>query len=84
MGLALLALLFLPLAAFAQDLPALTGRVVDDAGLIDPVAETALVQKLQAFEQKSSDQIVVATIPSLGGEAIDPMPTALRARARPK
>ena len=53
-------------------MPALTGRVVDNAGLIDPVAETALVQKLEAFEKKSSDQIVVATIPSLGGEAIEP------------
>ena len=52
LALALLALLFLPLAAFAQDLPALTGRVVDDAGLIDPVAETALVQKLQASQAR--------------------------------
>ncbi len=28
--------------------------------------------KLEAFEQKSSDQIVVATIDSLDGEAIEP------------
>ena len=69
---ALLLVLLLPLAAFAQELPALTGRVVDDAGLIDPVAETALVRKLEAFEQKSTDQIVVATVPGLGGEAIEP------------
>lgn len=69
--------LLLPLAAFAQTLPALTGRVVDNAGLVDPVAEAALVQKLEAFEQKSSDQIVVATIASLGGEAIEPFANRL-------
>lgn len=65
-------LLVAALPAQAQDLPALTGRVVDDAGLIDGATEQALVRKLEAFEQKSSDQIVVATIRSLGGEAIEP------------
>lgn len=58
--------------AFAQSLPALTGRVVDNAGMIDAAAEAALVDRLAAFEAKSSDQIVVATIPDLGGEAIEP------------
>ena len=66
------AFLLFPLAAIAQNLPALTGRVVDDAGLIDAATEALLVQKLADFEQKSSDQIVVATIPDLGGEAIEP------------
>ncbi|MCC0037414.1 MAG: YgcG family protein [Brucellaceae bacterium] len=59
-------------AALAQHLPALTGRVVDNAGLIDAATETALTARLAAFEEKSSDQIVVATIPGLGGEAIEP------------
>ena len=63
---------FLRFAAFAAELPALTGRVVDNAGMIDPATEAALVQKLAAFEKKSSDQIVVATIASLDGEAIEP------------
>lgn len=58
--------------AFAAELPALTGRVVDDAGMIDPETKAALIQKLADFEKKSSDQIVVATIPSLDGEAIEP------------
>src|SRR5687768_15772330 len=48
-----LLLILLSFSALAQTLPALTGRVVDNAGLVDPVAETALVQKLEAFEQKS-------------------------------
>lgn len=57
---------------FAQQLPTLSGRVVDTAGMIEPAAEAALARTLEAFEQKSSDQIVVATVPSLGGEAIEP------------
>jgi len=72
-GAALALLLFvLALPAFAQALPALTGRVVDDAGVIDAATEAALTSRLAAFEKKSSDQIVVATVPSLGGEAIEP------------
>ena len=69
----LLALLLLAVVpALAQSLPALTGRVVDSAGMIDAATERALTATLEAFERKSSDQIVVATIPSLGGEAIEP------------
>ncbi|WP_375162709.1 TPM domain-containing protein, partial [Mesorhizobium sp. Mes31] len=68
----LASLLFFPLAAFAADLPALTGRVVDNAGIIDAGTRAALTQKLAAFEAKGSDQIVVATIPSLDGEEIEP------------
>jgi uncharacterized protein len=40
--------------------------------MLDPAAEQALTTKLEAFEKKSSDQIVVATIGSLDGEAIEP------------
>lgn len=72
----LLAILFLclafPFAALADDLPALSGRVVDAAGLLDPATEAALTTKLADYEKKSSDQIVVATVPSLGGEEIEP------------
>ncbi|BDA86818.1 membrane protein [Aureimonas sp. SA4125] len=57
--------------AAAQDYPALTGRVVDAADLLDPATETALDQKLAAFEQTSSDQVVVATVPDLQGQAIE-------------
>ncbi|MBN9274256.1 MAG: YgcG family protein, partial [Mesorhizobium sp.] len=64
--------LLFPLAALAADLPALTGRVVDDANLIDAATKVLLTQKLADFEAKGSDQIVVATIPSLDGEEIEP------------
>jgi len=69
--------LLLSFPAFAQDLPPLTGRVVDNAGVIDAATEADLVARLEAFEQRSSDQIVVATVQSLGGEAIEPFANRL-------
>src|SRR5262249_32753773 len=56
----------------AADLPKLTGRVVDNAEVMDPASEAALTQKLADFERKGSDQIEVATINTLDGEAIEP------------
>lgn len=52
-------------------LPILTDRVVDNAHLLDAPTEAALVQKLAAFQQQSSDQVVVVTVPSLSGEDIE-------------
>ena len=53
--LSVLALVLLGIAAaLAQQLPALTGRVVDNAGLIDAATETALTARLAAFEEKST------------------------------
>ena len=66
-----LVVMFVGFAALAADLPALTGRVVDNAGIIDAATEASLTQKLADFETKSSDQIAVATIPSLDGEDIE-------------
>jgi uncharacterized protein len=65
-------LCLIPLLAFAAPLPELTGRVVDNAHMIDPATKTAIEQKLADYEKKSSDQIVVATMDSLDGEAIEP------------
>lgn len=59
------------LPALAQQ-PQLTGRLVDSGGIIDAATEADLTTKLAEFEKKSSDQIVVATVPNLGGEAIEP------------
>ncbi|MCV0394561.1 MAG: YgcG family protein [Rhizobiaceae bacterium] len=64
--------MLLAFGAFAAELPALTGRVVDRADLIDAATEAEITSRLEAFEERSSDQIVVATIPSLDGEAIEP------------
>jgi len=67
----ILALLAFAPAAWGQTFPALSGRVVDAANLLDPAQEQALTQKLTAFEAQSGRQLVVATIPDLQGYAID-------------
>ena len=71
LSLALLAALLLLSPAGAQTFPPLTGRVVDAAGLLDPATEADLTRELQAFEAKSSDQVVVATVPDLQGYEIE-------------
>lgn len=59
-------------AAFSQPkFPALTGRVVDQANLLTAADRAALEADLSAFETKSTDQIVVVTVPSLQGYPID-------------
>jgi uncharacterized protein len=45
--------------------PALSGRVVDEAGVLAQAAESGLDRKLAAHEQATGDQVVVATVPSL-------------------
>nr|WP_255548127.1 TPM domain-containing protein [Erythrobacter ani] len=55
-----------PLAA-QPEFPALTGRVVDTADILPPNVEAELVQKLEALEEQSQRQLVVATVPDLQG-----------------
>lgn len=59
--------------AFAADpsYPALTGRIVDGANLIAPEARQRIEEKLRAHEEKTSDQLVIATVPSLQGVTIE-------------
>lgn len=58
-------------AMAAPQFPQLTGRVVDLAGLLDAATEAQLSADLAALEEKSTDQIVVVTLPSLQGYAIE-------------
>lgn len=68
----LLAILFLmPLPVQALDVPQLSGRVNDYAGMLSPEAASRLEQKLAAFEQDQTTQVVVLTIPSLQGDDLD-------------
>ena len=68
---ALLAFLFILTPAWAAPkFPALTGRVVDDANILSAQTKADLNTKLAALEQKTSRQLVVVTIPSLGGYEI--------------
>jgi uncharacterized protein len=54
----------------AGALPELTGRVVDRAGILPRNVEAALTGRLAALEKATTDQLVVVTVPSLGGEPI--------------
>lgn len=60
-------------AGVAQTLtfPALTGRVVDEAGLLSVADRTALTQSLADLETKTTDQLVVVTLKSLQGTTIE-------------
>ncbi|MDV2987123.1 UNVERIFIED_CONTAM: TPM domain-containing protein [Methylobacteriaceae bacterium AG10] len=52
-------------AAAEPDFPKLTGRVVDAAGILSPEARTRIDGKIKAHEDRTGDQLVVATVPSL-------------------
>jgi uncharacterized protein len=69
---ALFGLLLGATGALALELPALTGRVVDQANVLSPDTRAALTAKLKDLEDKSGIQLVVATVSSLGGQEIEP------------
>ena len=56
--------------AAAASLP-LSGRVMDQANLLSAAAESRLTQSLTAHEAETSNQVVVVTLPDLGGYAIE-------------
>ena len=58
-------------AAQSLTFPALTGRVVDEAGVLDAETRTALTASLAALELKTTDQLVVVTLKSLQGTSIE-------------
>lgn len=66
------ALVLVAVLAAAQTFPTLTGRVVDQAGILSPEAKAALEPKLADLEARSGIQLVVATVSTLGGEEIEP------------
>ena len=55
----------------AVELPQLTGRVNDFAGMLSPDTIRQLDSALEHLEQTDSTQIVVVTVPSLQGEALE-------------
>ena len=67
----LLLLLCTAAAQAAPDFPELTGRVVDNAQLLDPSTTTQLSGMLAAHEKATGEQLVVVTLPDLGGETIE-------------
>ena len=72
------AVLLLSGGAFAADtsgampaFPALSGPVVDGAGLLSADAQSALTQKIAAYDQGSGNQLVVVTVQTLDGYPIE-------------
>ncbi len=57
--------------AAEPEFPTLTGQIVDDANLLSAEDKAAILTDLQALEGKSSDQLVVVTLPSLQGFSIE-------------
>jgi uncharacterized protein len=58
--------------AFATpDFPALTGRIVDNAHILSPSVVQPLEQELAGYEQSTGNQVIVTTVPSLDGMAIE-------------
>src|SRR4051812_17027387 len=74
-GLAALVLLTAPFLAgdalAAPHFPALSGRVVDEAGILSPAAEAEINQKLEQVEATTHHQFVVATVKDLQGYDIE-------------
>ena len=66
-----LLLFLLPVAGYPLDVPPLTGRVNDTAGMLSTGTRQQLESELAAFEKAESTQVVLLTVPSLEGEPIE-------------
>jgi uncharacterized protein len=64
-------LLVLPAVLGALEVPYLSGRVVDEASLLDGATEERLIASLRQIEQQTGAQVVVLTVPSLEGEVLE-------------
>src|SRR5262249_42764952 len=49
----------------------LTGRVVDDAQILSPAARARLTGALREHEEKTTNQVVVLTVPTIQPESIE-------------
>jgi len=67
---ALLCAFLLPSPSHAQTFPPLSGRVVDQAGIVPAETEIRISASLEALEQQSRRQLVVVTLASLQGYEI--------------
>ena len=55
----------------AADVPLLTGRVVDNAELLQSATRERIAAALKAHEQATGNQIAVLTVPTIGEESIE-------------
>lgn len=61
----------LPARAAEPQFPALTGRVVDEAGILSPEFEARIASWLEGFELETKRQLVVVTVSTLQGLPIE-------------
>lgn len=66
----LLLFLVFPVSAEVQ-FPGLTGRVVDQAGMIDSNATAMIQRQSYNHERATGNQVIVVTLPDLQGQAIE-------------
>ena len=70
-GFALALVLCAAAAARALEVPYLSGRITDDAGILSAAAVRDLSETLGRHEAKTSNQIAVLTVASLEGEPVE-------------
>jgi uncharacterized protein len=68
---ALLCATLIDAAVAVPKFPALTGRIVDEAGILSGQDYAALNEELAGIEKASTDQVVVVTLKSLQGYTIE-------------
>ncbi len=70
-GVALAAVVFVAAGVSALEVPYLSGRVNDYAGMIDDASEARITEKLESFETQTGSQVAVLTIDTLAGDALE-------------
>jgi uncharacterized protein len=58
-------------AARAKEVPFLSGRVVDEAGMLSAAARQRIDGELAALERETGDQVAVLIVQDLGGEPLE-------------
>ena len=71
MSLILIALFATHQITIGADIPYLTGRVNDNASILSEATRNSLSEKLKDHEARTTNQVVILTVPSLEGESIE-------------
>jgi uncharacterized protein len=62
---------FVILLLALTDVPFLTGRVVDNANILSATERTTLTATLRTYEERTTNQIVVLTVPTISPDSIE-------------
>lgn len=57
--------------ARAAEVPFLSGRVVDSAEILQPVTRSKIAVAIRGHEIRTTDQIVVLTVPTIGDQSVE-------------